>query len=74
MVIHMNDSQLTTLEQIQAFLAGTAAVVFTPPPDDAARYRFIVSALRAGLDCSDRDLSKVSGISAVRLPVAVAVN
>lgn len=45
MVIHMNDSQLTTLEQIQAFLKGTAAVVFTPPADDAARYRFIASAL-----------------------------
>lgn len=45
MVIHMNDSQLTTLDQIHAFLAGTAAVVFTPPPDDAARYRFIVSVL-----------------------------
>ncbi len=41
MVIHMNDSQLTALEQIQAFLAGTAEVVFAPNSDDAARYRFI---------------------------------
>lgn len=41
MVIHMNDTQLTTLEQIQAFLAGTAEVDFSPRSDDAARYRFI---------------------------------
>jgi transposase InsO family protein len=45
MVIEMNDSQLTTLEQIQAFLAGTAAVVFAAPADDAARYRFIARVL-----------------------------
>ena len=45
MVIHMNDSQLTTLDQVQAFLTGTAVVVFTPPADDAARYRFIAAVL-----------------------------
>lgn len=45
MVIHMNDSQLTALEQIQAFLAGTAGVVFAPQSDDAVRYRFIAGVL-----------------------------
>jgi len=45
MVIHMNDSQLTTLDQIQAFLAGTAPVVFAPKSEDAARYRFIAGVL-----------------------------
>lgn len=45
MVIDMNDSQLSTLPQIRDFLAGTADVVFAPPTDDAARYRFIAQVL-----------------------------
>lgn len=45
MVINMNDSQLTTLEQIQAFLSGTLEVGFAPACDDAARYRFIAGVL-----------------------------
>ena len=45
MVIHMNDSQLTTLGQIRDFLAGASAMVFTQKSDDAARYRFIAAVL-----------------------------
>lgn len=45
MVIHMNDSQLTTLDQIRDFLTGASAMVFTQKSDDAARYRFIAAVL-----------------------------
>lgn len=45
MVIDMSDSRLTTLRQIQGFLAGTADVAFSPPTDDAARYRFVAGVL-----------------------------
>jgi len=41
----MNDVQLSTLEQIREFLAGTAEVAFTPVCEDTARCRF-VSAVR----------------------------
>lgn len=45
MVIHMNDSKLTTLEQIRDFLAGTLEVAFTPMATDAARYEAITQVL-----------------------------
>jgi hypothetical protein len=35
MVIHLNDSRLSTLEQIREFLAGTADATFGPVSDDA---------------------------------------
>lgn len=45
MVIDMNDVQLSTLEQIREFLAGTAEVAFTPACEEAARYRFVSAVL-----------------------------
>ena len=39
MVIDMNDEQLDTLAELQAFLAGTAAVDFAVAADE--RYDFI---------------------------------
>ena len=42
----MNDANLTTLDQVRAFLSGTAEVAFTPATDDAARYADIAQALR----------------------------
>jgi len=44
MVIQLNDKQLRTLEQLQAFLDGTAPVDFTLAPDE--RYAFISRTLR----------------------------
>jgi len=44
MVIDMNDEQLQTLAQIQAFLDGTVAVEFSLAPEE--RYGFIVRTLR----------------------------
>lgn len=44
MVIDMNDQQLATLAQLQAFLDGTAAVDFTVAPDE--RYDFIARTVR----------------------------
>ena len=41
MVIDMNESQLSTLQQVRDFLVGTADVTFAAAEDDAARYRFI---------------------------------
>jgi hypothetical protein len=46
MILHMNDAKLTTLDQIRAFLSGTAEVAFTPAAEDAARYADIVGVLR----------------------------
>jgi hypothetical protein len=45
MVILLNDTKLSTLDQIREFLAGTADAAFTPASDDAARYRFICAVL-----------------------------
>ena len=42
MVIDMNDKQLATLAQLQAFLDGTTAVDFAVAPDE--RYDFIARA------------------------------
>lgn len=41
MIIDMNDSKLTTLDQIQAFLAGTSEVAFAAREGHATRYGFI---------------------------------
>lgn len=42
----MNDAKLTTLDQVRAFLSGTAEVAFTPATDDVARYADIAQGLR----------------------------
>jgi len=42
----MNESQIRTLDQVRAFLAGTLAVEFKPLEEDAARYRYISEVLR----------------------------
>ncbi|MDE2149137.1 MAG: hypothetical protein KGJ55_04740 [Gammaproteobacteria bacterium] len=42
-MIDMNDVQLTTLDQVREFLAGTAALQFSPLSDDATRYRFVAA-------------------------------
>ena len=44
MVIDMNDEQLQTLAQLQAFLAGTLAVDFAVAADE--RYAFIARTVR----------------------------
>ena len=44
MVIDMNDGQLNTLVQLQAFLDGTMAVDFAVAPDE--RYDFTARTLR----------------------------
>lgn len=38
MVIDMNESRLTTVEQLRAFLAGTLEVQFQPLNDNQQRY------------------------------------
>lgn len=45
MVIDMNESRLTTVEQLRAFLAGTLEVQFQPLNDDQQRYALISSVL-----------------------------
>jgi hypothetical protein len=44
-VIDMNESKLRDVEQLRAFLAGTAAVRFQPAAEDAQRYAHIVAVL-----------------------------
>jgi transposase InsO family protein len=46
MLIDMNESKLTTLEQLREFLNGTAQVKFQPFREDAQRYEHIVAVLR----------------------------
>ncbi len=46
MVIDMNDSQLSTIAQLRAFLEGTLEVSFTPFADDVARYAHIANVVR----------------------------
>jgi hypothetical protein len=41
MVINMNETQLRTIEQIEAFLAGSAPVEFTATGDSTEAYAFI---------------------------------
>ena len=45
MVINMNDEQLHTLADLQAFLTGTVAMDFTVTADQ--RYEFIARTVRA---------------------------
>ena len=74
MVIDMNDAQLHTLDQLRAFLNGTAAVGFSVGAHE--RYDFITRILRrfgyAGLRRADRGvvlrfLGRVSGYSRAQL-------
>ena len=37
----MNETKLTTIDQIREFLAGTADIHWTAEADDKARYAFI---------------------------------
>lgn len=46
MVIDMNEARLDTIEQIREFLAGTADVAFTVPPEEAKLRQFVVTVLR----------------------------
>ena len=41
MVIDMNESRLSTVAQLRAFLEGTLEVQFSPPQGDTQRYAFI---------------------------------
>jgi hypothetical protein len=45
MVIDMNESQLKTVAQLRAFLAGTLEVKFQPIRNDLERYGFIAAVL-----------------------------
>jgi hypothetical protein len=74
MVIDMNDQQLTTLIQLQAFLDGTAALDFALAPDE--RYEFIARTVqrfgygrlkRTGKSVVLRFLERVSGYSRQQL-------
>ena len=46
MVIDMNESQLKSVAQLRAFLAGTVAVQFRPCSGDVERYALIVAVLK----------------------------
>ncbi len=46
MVIDMNDSKLTTIEQIREFLAGTADATFSIPSDQATLHEFVAAVLK----------------------------
>lgn len=46
MVIDMNESRLSTVAQLRAFLEGTLEVQFSPPQGDTQRYRFIEAVLK----------------------------
>jgi hypothetical protein len=81
MILHMNDTQLTTLDQVRDFLAGTAQVAFAPAANDAARYADIAGVLRrfryAQLKRPDkglllRYLSVISGYSRQQITRLVA--
>ena len=74
MVIDMNDQQLATLAELQAFLDGTATVVFAVAPDE--RYDFIARTVRrfgyrhlprAGKGVVLRFLERISGYSRQQL-------
>ena len=46
MVIDMNETKLETIEQIQEFLTGTAAVTFSISHDEAALHNFVAAVIR----------------------------
>jgi hypothetical protein len=79
MVINMNDEQIRTLAQLQAFLDGTSAVDFAVAADE--RYDFIARTIRrfgyGRLKRADktivlRFLERVSGYSRQRRRVSQA--
>ncbi len=74
MVIDMDDAQLQTLDQVRAFLEGTAAMGFSVAPDE--RYQFVARTVRrfgySWLKRADkgvvlRFLARVSGYSRQQL-------
>ena len=80
MIVKLNTRTLRTLEQVRAFLAGTASVGFEPPAE-SGRYAWIVDILRqfgyARLKRRDkgllrRFLLKVSGYSRAQLNRLIA--
>lgn len=80
MIVKLNTRTLRTLEQVRAFLAGTASVSFEPPAE-SGRYAWIVGILRqfsyARLKRRDkgvlrRFLLKVSGYSRAQLNRLIA--
>ena len=80
MIVKLNTRTLRTLEQVRAFLAGTASVGFEPPAE-SGRYAWIVGILRqfgyARLKRRDkgllrRFLLKVSGYSRAQLNRLIA--
>lgn len=80
MIVKLNTRTLRTLEQVRAFLAGTASVSFEPPAQ-SGRYAWIVGTLRqfgyARLKRRDkgllrRFLVKVSGYSRAQLNRLIA--
>ena len=46
MVIDMNEAKLHTIEQIQEFLAGTAAVTFSIPNDEPTLRAFVAAVIK----------------------------
>jgi transposase InsO family protein len=46
MVIDMNEAKLETIEQIQEFLTGTAAVAFSISANEAALHNFVATVIR----------------------------
>jgi transposase InsO family protein len=76
MVINMNETQLRTIEQIEAFLAGSAPVEFTATGDSTEAYAFISRTLsrfdyprrsKAERGILKRYLAHVSGYSRAQL-------
>ena len=76
MVIDMNESRLTTVAQLRAFLEGTLEVEFSPLKSDSQRYTFIGTLLKRfgypGLGRADkgvvlRYLQRTSGYSRQQL-------
>jgi hypothetical protein len=45
MVIDMNEAKLETIEQIQEFLTGTAAVTFSIPAEESALHAFVATVI-----------------------------
>ncbi|MEO8546649.1 MAG: integrase [Burkholderiaceae bacterium] len=46
MVIDMNEAKLKTIEQIQDFMTGTAAVTFSVPANESALHAFVAAVIR----------------------------
>ena len=69
MVIDMNDKQLATLAQLQAFLDGTTVVVFAVAPEE--RYDFIARILRCfgyrRLPRADKGVAPDQGVHQIKI-------